>query len=213
MSDAAGSDALRRGLRDSADPRAERTRRRLFEAAQALCDRGEDVTAAGLAREAKVSRSVFYTHFSDVGELAARMIEPVLGEIAAEAAVARDTDPHRAMRDAHERVATHVNANRVLYRAAFRLPGDALLDGMREAMRVALAAHIDMLRPAAGIRTDIAAGYVAAAATNVLADWVTDQIQASPSEIAHHLHVLMPSWMHEPINEPSEETARKRGKP
>ncbi|MFK4761157.1 TetR/AcrR family transcriptional regulator [Microbacterium sp. ZW T5_45] len=206
MSDQAsgGSEDVRRGLRKSSDPRAGRTRERLFAAAQSLCARDDEVSVSALVREAGVSRSAFYTHFADVGELALRMIEPVFEEIAATAAAARAEDPHRAMREAQEGLAAHVHADRSLYRAAFLLPGGTLLERMRDAMVVPLAAHIETVQPPEGIRADITAGYIAGAATGVLADWVTGRIDASPSTLADHLYLLMPAWMHEPTNQPSE---------
>jgi AcrR family transcriptional regulator len=162
------------------------------------------VSVSALAQEAGVSRSVFYTHFADVGELALRMIEPVFGEIAETAAAARQDDPHRAMREAQERLADHVHEDRALYRAAFLLPGGTLLDRMRETMVAPITAHIEAVQPTTDLRPDIAARYVAGAATGLLADWVTGRVDATPSTIAHHLYLLMPTWMHEPTNAPSE---------
>ncbi|MGW8482786.1 TetR/AcrR family transcriptional regulator [Microbacterium sp. NPDC055903] len=214
MSDiAVGSDLVRRGLQESADPRADRTRRRLFDAAQVLSAKDADVSVSALVREAGVSRSAFYTHFADLGELALRMLEPAFVEIAETAAAARDEDPHRAMREAQDRLAAHVHADRALYRAAFLLPGGTLLERIREAMIAPIAAHIDAVRPPTGLRAELAARYVAGAATTVLADWVTGRIEASPAEIADHLYVLMPTWMHEPTSEPSESTAEEKGTP
>ncbi|MCI2956872.1 TetR family transcriptional regulator [Agromyces atrinae] len=201
MSDVAGvSDDVRRALRDSSDPRAERTRQRLFEAAEALSATGDDVSVSALVRQAGVSRSVFYTHFADVGELALRMIEPVIDEIAQTAAEERLQDPHRAMRAAQTRLVAHVDGDRALYRAAFRLPGDGLMTAMRDAMRVPIAVHIEVVGAPDGLDVDLVSRYVAGAVIHLLSDWVLDRVDADPETIAQHLYALMPTWMHEHPN-------------
>ncbi|MDF2989893.1 MAG: HTH-type transcriptional regulator [Microbacterium sp.] len=171
------------------------------------------MSVSALVREAGVSRSAFYTHFADLGELALRMLEPAFVEIATTAAAAREADPRRAMRESQERLAAHVHEDRALYRAAFLLPGGTLLDTMREAMIAPIAAHVDAVHPPRGLRAGLVARYVAGAATSLLADWVTGRIEASPAEIADHLYALMPTWMHEPTSEPSEQTAEEKGTP
>lgn len=161
------------------------------------------MSVSAVVREAGVSRSVFYTHFADLSELALRMIEPVFTELAAQAAAARDDDPVRAMRDAHDGLVAHIDAERSLYRAALTLPGNTLREQMREAMLVPLLDHVETVGAPEGLRAELAARYVAGAATTVLADWATGAVEASADEIALHLSALMPAWMHERRDESS----------
>lgn len=160
------------------------------------------MSVSALVRHAGVSRSVFYTHFADLGELALRMIEPIFDEIAATAAAARQEDPERAMREAQERLAARIEADRSLFRAALALPGTALLSQMREAMIAPILEHVETIRPPTGLRADVIARYVASAAMNVIADWVSGDLDATTEEIAGHLYALMPTWMHERTDEP-----------
>lgn len=210
MSDeASGLHGLRRALRDSDDPRAARTRLSLFEATQRLCADGRDVSVSAIVREASVSRSVFYTHFADLGELALRMTEPSFADIAAHAAVERDADPRQAMLEAQRRLVEHFAEHGALYRAAFQLPGDAVVDRVRATMQPPIDAHIEAVGAPGGLRPELAARYIASAATHVLAAWVRGEIEADAEVIAHHLYALMPTWMHERLDASSRKTTEE----
>lgn len=184
-------------LRSSTDPRAQRTRERLFEAAQRLSAAGDSVTVTALAREAGVSRSVFYTHFSDIGELALRMQEPHFAAIAATASVDRERDPSGAMLRSQRALVAHFAEHRELYRAALELPGHVVAERMLEAMRAPIEAHIVAIGgPPGGLHADAAARYVAAGATHVIEEWLLGRLELTDEALAQHLYALMPQWLH-----------------
>lgn len=191
---------VRENLKTSGDPRAERTRQGLFDAAARLCADNREVSVSAITRELGVSRSVFYTHFADVSDLALRMQEPLFADIAATASVARTTDPHAAMLDSQRRLVGHFAQHRALYRAALRLPGVSATHRIQEAMEPPIAAHISEVGAPRGVRADIASRYIASAAAHLLAAWILDEIEADEETIANHLYALMPPWMHGPTN-------------
>ncbi|MFV0406397.1 MAG: TetR/AcrR family transcriptional regulator, partial [Propioniciclava sp.] len=188
----------RAGLRRSSDPRAVRTRERLFLAVQRLSATEETVTVSRLAREAGVSRAVFYTHFTDVGDLVLRMAEEQYAVIAEAAGTARRSDPHGAMMQAQHDLVAHVEANRQLYRAALQLPVErGITSRMAEVMAGPIREHIAAVGTLpAGLRTDVAAAYIAAAATGLLSGWVLGEVDLDADTLARHLYALMPPWMH-----------------
>lgn len=191
-------DRIRSSLRESSDPRAARTRASLFAAALTLCDQGNPVTVSALIREAGVSRSVFYTHFADLGQLAVRMLEPHVAEISARASEDRATDPHGAMLRAQRQLVATFQERQSLYRAAFQLPGHAVAAQVEEAIHERMEVHIDEIGGAPeGLRSDISARYVASAAARLIEHWVLGQLEVDADLLALHLHDLMPPWMHE----------------
>lgn len=214
MSDEAdGIERTRATLRASDDARAARTRQRLFDAAERICSAGGAVSVSAIVREADVSRSAFYAHFADVGDLALRMQEPLFETIAARAVVDHDRDPHRAMAQSQRRLAEHFWTHRSLYRAAFLLPGHAVVVLIEEAMRAPIREHIERYGAPTGIRPDLVARYVGAAATHLLESWTLGDIHAEPEEIAEHLFALLPAWMHAAPDGPSTTTAEEREEP
>jgi hypothetical protein len=113
------------------------------------------------------------------------------------------------MQDAQRRLAEHFAEHRALYRAAFQLPGDAVVDRVRAAMQPPIVAHVEAVGAPAGVRPDLAARYIASAATHVLAAWIRGEVDADTEDIAHHLYALMPAWMHERPNASSEPTTQE----
>ncbi|MFC0672499.1 TetR/AcrR family transcriptional regulator [Brachybacterium hainanense] len=63
----------------AADPRPARTRQAVLDAMMRLAAGGTgDITVFSLAKEAGISRAAFYTHFSDLEDVAIAMIRPAL---------------------------------------------------------------------------------------------------------------------------------------
>jgi hypothetical protein len=63
------------------------------------------------------------------------------------------------------------------------------------------------------VRADLVARYVGAAATHLLESWVLGDVVADAEEIAEHLFVLLPAWMHAAPDGPSTTTADEREEP
>lgn len=192
------ADALRGSLRASSDPRPMRTRMRLFDAADRVVARGDDPTVTAIVAEAGVSRASFYAHFSGVDDLAIRLQDEALAEIAAQAVIddaAHDAD---AMLESQRRLVAHYAQHRALYRTVLSLPaaGEATFRAT-DAMATTLAARIEeVATPPSGIDPTLAATYIASAASGLIVAWVLGRIDVDEETLARHLLELMPVWMH-----------------
>lgn len=207
IGEAAQIGQVRTSLRQSSDPRAERTRANLFAAAARLSSSDAPVTVSALVREAGVSRAVFYTHFADLGDLALRMQEPHFATIAAAASAGRADDPEGAMLRSQRELVEHIETHRSLYIAALQLPGHAVANRMADAMRAPIEAHVLAVGAPSGVRADIAARYIAAAAAQLVEQWLLGAFEADSETLAQHLFALMPAWMHEHRTAPTQQSA------
>lgn len=190
--------AVRGGLRDSADPRVQRTRQKLFDAVERLSVQPAEVTVSAIVAESGVSRATFYTHFADIDELALRMQESAFEAIAASARADQGGDPTASMRASQRRLVDHYADHRSLYAAVYRLPaGRGVQARVAWVMAGAIRSHIldtGVLPP--GLDPDLAATYIANAATGLLVSWVLGELDADAEQLAEHLLHLMPVWMH-----------------
>lgn len=189
--------AVRGGLRDSADPRVQRTRQKLFDAVERLSAEPGEVTVSAIVTASGVSRATFYTHFADIDELALRMQESAFDAIAASARADHDGDPTAAMLASQRRLVEHYDDHRSLYAAVYRLPaGRGVQARVAWVMAGSIRSHIQdtgTLPP--GLDPDLAATYIANAATGLLVSWVLGEVDAEPGQLAEHLLHLMPAWM------------------
>lgn len=192
--------AVRASLRSSSDPRVASTRARLAEAVRSLSDRGVEVSVRSLTAAAGVSRATFYTHFSGIDDLALHLQEEAFREIAA---TTRGDDPalvmdEMAMARTQRALIAHYASFRPLYSAALNVAVPRGSESrVAELMRVEILAHIRAIAgPPPGIDPEIAATYIAHAATGVIASWVLGELVATEEEVAEHLTHLMPRWMH-----------------
>ena len=204
------ADALRGSLRASSDPRPTRTRTRIFEAADRVVSRGDDPSVSAIATEAGVSRATFYSHFSGVDDLAIRLQDEALAEIAAQAVVDDAAHSAEAMLASQRRLVAHYAQHRALYRTVLSLPaaGDAA-SRATDAMATTIAARIEeVATPPTGIDPTLAATYIASAATGLIVAWVLGRVDADEETIAQHLLDLMPVWMHTAPTAPPEDGIR-----
>lgn len=195
--------AVRDGIRTSTDPRVAATRSRLYEAVRSLSADAADITVRSVTERAGVSRATFYTHFSGVDDLALHLQEQAFHDIAVETRggnVAR-TDPAVVMKRSQRALIAHYEAYRSLYAGVFSIAVPRGVESrVAELMAEEILTHIRDIAPApTGIDPDIAATYIAHAATGVIASWVLGDIEATGDEVARHLTQLMPRWMHSSI--------------
>jgi AcrR family transcriptional regulator len=207
--DAATADieSVRESIRSSTDRRVAATRTRLHDAVRALADAGEEITVRSVTATAGVSRATFYTHFSGLDDLALHLQEQAFHDIAAatRTADAAASPGETVMARSQRALIAHYAAYRSLYAAAFTVAVPRGAESrVAELMKTEILAHIrEIAPPPAGIDADIAAAYIAHAATGVIAAWVLGDIEATEEELAHHLTQLMPRWMHTGIPSPA----------
>jgi AcrR family transcriptional regulator len=190
---------VRDSIRTSSDPRVAATRTRLYDAVRSLALAGRTITVSNLVAEARVSRATFYTHFSGIDDLALHLQEEAFRDIAAETRAhspSPSTD-ESAMSRSQRALIEHYATYRALYAAAFSVAVPRGAESrVAEMMKIEIRAHIrDLVALPAGIDADIAATYIAHAATGVIASWILGDLTASPDAIAEHLAQLMPRWM------------------
>lgn len=200
--DAATTDitSVRDTIRSSSDRRVLATRSRLYEAVRTLADAGDEVTVRSVTDSAGVSRATFYTHFSGLDDLALHLQEEAFHEIAVSARNPEDATSfdETAMARSQRALIAHYAAYRSLYAGAFAVAVPRGAESRVAAlMKAEIVAHIRDIAPApTGIDADIAATYIAHAATGLIASWVLGDIEATEDELAMHLTQLMPRWMH-----------------
>lgn len=195
---ASSSDALRQGLRTSSDPRAVRTRARFFEAATRAALEGRPVSVSELTRRVGMSRAVFYTHFTDLSDLAARLQESQIADIARLARIEAGRDVNGAFRAAHRSLVDHLFTHRSLYSAVLALPeSGAVTDRIAHAMAVAIRAHLDEVHPRpGGARSEVAAVYLGHAVAGLVVAWLRGELVLGRDELVAALDELLPAWMY-----------------
>jgi AcrR family transcriptional regulator len=191
--------SVRDSLRSSSDPRVLATRSRLSDAVRSLADAGDEITVRTVTAAAGVSRATFYTHFSGIDELALHLQEQAFHEIAASSLDDADGSvDETAMIRSQRALIAHYAAYRSLYAGAFAVAVPRGAESRVAAlMRTEILAHIRRVRSRPhGIDPEIAATYIAHAATGLIASWVLGDVDATEDELAQHLTQLMPRWMH-----------------
>lgn len=198
--DAAGSssETVRQNLRASQDPRAVRTRARFFEAAAELARQGRPVTVSELSRQVGMSRAAFYTHFTDLSDLALRMQEQQVAEIARVARIERDKDVGAALRSAHRALVDHLATYRDLYRVVFALPeSEGVASRIADAMAPAIVEHLRHLGTCPPRTTpEIAAIYLSHAVAGLVVAWLRGDVDLGREELEAALDELLPTWMY-----------------
>ena len=143
---------------------------------------------------ADLNRSTFYTHYSDVHDLASSACTAMFDELIATTPIwLPDLSPasYRRGRDALLRVLAHVQENARLYRALLGGDGSArVIDHLHR--RLTIANHVSLTVPDAENHvndpTDVPANPVAAmlagALLGLLFEWLRRDCQESPEQLA-----------------------------
>ncbi|MGP3911469.1 TetR/AcrR family transcriptional regulator [Nonomuraea sp. 10N515B] len=186
---------------DLADPRAQRTRALLLaEFERQLALTGQVPTVASLVREAGVSRSAFYCHFTSIEELGIAAVRTALDELGE-----RDTAMRRAndlsgasvTRMTYGAFFAHIAGHRHLYATLVAAAGDgSARDELREALVRQTQQSIEAV-PGRPERLDSrrAAAFVIGGVLAVLSEWLADPDPCSPHELAEAITALMPPWL------------------
>src|SRR5215204_4250363 len=115
-------ESVRRIIDASNDPRVARTRNAILAALSSMEARGGPVSVSALSRHAGISRSVFYTHFAGLDELALFVLERALDEIGdadLEARHRQETSGEHTARTSLLRLTHHMAEHRSLYVSVF----------------------------------------------------------------------------------------------
>lgn len=191
--DGTPTQALRRTLDRSSDPRVTRTRAAIADAVHELSRQGEEITVAAIVRAAGISRASFYSHYASLDQLALALHQEAFATIS-ELYAKEARDSAAALRDAQRRLVAHFVENRGLSAAVAALPvsKDMYLSGVR-----ALAAVIEewLAREVtipAGLDVEPTARYIAGAAYGLIDAWLTGELEMTDDALIDHLTRLLP---------------------
>lgn len=193
--DAGATEAIRRTLEVSLDPRVARTRSALYAAAASLAAAGGPVTVSSVVRTAGVSRASFYSHFAGLDDLWAGLMAEAFRRIADLYSADHD-EPLDAMRRSQELLVEYFASNRTLYAGAAAVPvsRDGYLLGVRTMAEVIETALRDHPRRPRTLRVDATARYIAGAAYGLIDAWLTGEVELTSTQLVEHLEALLPPW-------------------
>jgi AcrR family transcriptional regulator len=180
------------------DPRPERTRAAIVEAALTIVGSGQRFSMTSLARAAGVSRSSLYAQFPDVDEIAIALLVEVFDEIGRADAIDRtDTgvDVSVIAQRAALRLAEHLDTRRPFYRAVMsRTTSGRVFHELALAYSRTVEASIAISNPdqSPEARHDLAL-FAGGGAMAILVDWLMSPDDPSPESLARRLLAAMPS--------------------
>jgi AcrR family transcriptional regulator len=189
-------DSFRSATEAPADPRAARTRQGILAAVARLHSAdGGDISVSDIVREAKISRSSFYAHFSSLDDLAVALLRQEFASVAAPAA--RASHPAASLRESYTRLVQHFSQRESIYSYALGLPlsrraFDDVIAGYAEQV---LASFDSPTSEADAIRARLAATYVAGGTVSLLSAWVADHHDISADQLVDELMALLPPWL------------------
>lgn len=197
--------AQRDAQESTSDPRPARTRAAIVEAyAAALSDTGYlRLSVSGLIREAGVSRSAFYHHFSSLDAVASALVEQLI-EGLADAERKQRTVEHvpgrQAARGSVAALADHVNANPELYRHLLKDPASGGVRGdFARGLVGGTARSIETARPDfLPHEVLLAAQVLAGGFAHGLLHWLESVPRVSTSEFVESMLCLFPEWLVSP---------------
>lgn len=189
-------DSFRSGEASPADPRAARTRQVIFAAVARLhASEAGDISVSDIVREAKISRSSFYAHFSSLDDLAVALLRREFASV--DTPGSSDADASSGLREGYTRLVHHFSQRESIYSYALGLPLS------RRAFDDVIAAYADQVlasfdppaSEADGIRARLAATYVAGGTVSLLSAWVADHHDISAEQLVDELVALLPPWL------------------
>jgi AcrR family transcriptional regulator len=178
------------------DPRAARTRQGILAAVARLHSADTaDISVSDIVREAKISRSSFYAHFSSLDDLAVALLRQEFASVAAPAM--RSSQPAAGLRESYARLVQHFSQRESIYSYALGLPlsrraFDDVIAGYADQV---LASFDSPATEADAIRARLAATYVAGGTVSLLSAWVADHHDISADQLVDELMALLPPWL------------------
>jgi AcrR family transcriptional regulator len=188
-------------MKTSPDPRATRSREQILDAVRRLDSaRSAEITVAELAREAGLSKSSFYAHFSSVDEVAVALLGTVFADMGeAGAALRRDDSVSGAVyaRIGYARLVAHLLEHFAFYTSALGLPFTRrAYDDSVAAYARQLVSSAAQLSPAPEeLDVSAVATYVGGGTLTLISAWIHGDIDLSDDELVDQLVVLLPPWL------------------
>lgn len=194
-------ESVRATMQVSTDPRAARTRRAILDAVGDLTAHGVGpISVSDVVRQARVSRSSFYVHFSSLDELAVSFLRQEFNAIgAAGIELRRDgrVDGGEAARIGYRRLVAHLIAHDSLYSRVLGLPlsRQAYDEAVSAYAHERLRTIVELSCVPDGVIPQIAARYVAAGSLTLISSWIRGEVTLSDEELIDQLVALLPPWL------------------
>lgn len=161
-----------------------------------------DITVHAIAREAGISRTAFYAHFSDIDDLAVSMLIDTFREIGIDDVHDREASavaPRELAQRSMLRLAQHIVARRLFYRASldWRLTA-RVRETVEQTFADQVLATLDAARGLAAPDADPrdAARFVAGGSLSVITSWLREDVETSdPHTLAQRLVSVLPDWL------------------
>jgi AcrR family transcriptional regulator len=186
-------DSSRSSNASPADPRAARTRQGILDAVARLRESGmADISVSDIVREAKISRSSFYAHFSSLDDLAGALLRQEFIDVGAPSRDEAGTTT--SIRDSYRRLVDHFAQHESIYSVAAGLPlSRRAFDDVIAAYAEQVLAAFDIADdPAAGIRGRMTATYIAGGTISLLSSWIAGHHAISAEQLVDELVELLP---------------------
>ena len=166
------------------DPRPARTRAAILAAIERLGEQGAELSVSSVVVEASLSRSSFYSQFTDIGDVAVQLLRELYE---------RNTVPEEP-RAAMTLLLTEFHARRHLY--AVVLGDSATVSSEWEVCEVIAAASLPAIAAAAPphVQPEFAARFFASGTLACIVAWLRSEHPASIDTIADQLLLMRPSW-------------------
>ncbi len=154
----------------------------------------QEITVAAVVAEAQLSRSSFYSQFSELGDVAVQLVRETRSRVYE----ALEANPgSSAPRVAIRALIAEFDERRLLYRAV--LGGSSSMQTARSICEVLIEwvyRDISRVSPAGGPALNTAT-FFAAGVFGVLTNWVLSEDPDSPEEIELQIFTLLPAWLDE----------------
>jgi AcrR family transcriptional regulator len=181
-----------------ADARVLRSRERILAALGELESTGRPLTVSALMAAAGGSRSVFYAHFSSLGDVAVYLFEEHVSAIADDdLLIRRQAGGDEAARSSLTRLVAHVSDHGDLYAAVFSTEEGR--SQFHRALLTRFESVVDQIFRRSGqlpraVDPDVAAAFVAAGIVGVISGWICGGQTRSQEDLVTDLVSLLPSW-------------------
>ncbi|SMH39120.1 transcriptional regulator, TetR family [Rathayibacter oskolensis] len=200
------------------DPRARRTRRRVFDAVERLVmqaegERAEGIAVSDIVREAGISRSSFYAHFDDAAAVASALLREDLVVADVAEGDAEDATGAVALRRGYARLVERL-VDRHAFHARLRARASARVASDDAVLDTVLALHREVLARVdapASVDPELTATFAAGGVLAVAGAWLAGSIDGTDEELVEHLVALLPPWLAEaPLRTPDPTTGPTR---
>ncbi|QHC70238.1 TetR/AcrR family transcriptional regulator [Rathayibacter sp. VKM Ac-2801] len=188
----------------SADPRARRTRGRVFDAVERLVmqsdgERAEGIAVSDIVREAGISRSSFYAHFDDAAGVASALLRQDLVVADVAAGDPADSSGAEALQRGYSRLVERL-VDRHAFHARLRARASARVASDDAVLDTALALHREVLARVdvpASVDPELTAVFAAGGVLSVVGAWLAGTLDGTDEELVEHLVALLPAWLAE----------------